>query len=122
MLAVKLRGFLLVLSGRRSPRLHDLLLQADGLVGQLLVGRTGEIGIEAALVLDGADAAGRKLEPHHAAERLAVERGLVDVGQEAPPRLALRVADIVAGLNARAGDAAAPRHDPAPSDFVRQTK
>ena len=50
-------------------------------------------------------------QPHHAAQRVAQERRLMQVRQEAPLGLVVGVAHIVARLDALAGHGAAQRHE-----------
>src|SRR5687767_5753766 len=67
-------------------------------------------------MLDGADRVGAQPEAHGMAERVAEERGALQVRPEGPPGLVVGVADIVAGLYALAGDHAAPCHGRDPSN------
>ena len=62
-------------------------------------------------MLDGADGVRGQAQPDELAERVAEQRGVLQVGQEAPPGLVVGMADIVASLHALAGDGAAPCHD-----------
>ena len=50
------------------------------------------------------------LQVHPLAERVADQRDLVEVGQETPTRLVVRVADVVAGQDCLSGQFATPGH------------
>ncbi len=69
-------------------------------------------------MLDRADAVGRETQAHRLPQGVAHQRGRLQIGQEAPPRLAVRVADIVAGLHRLAGDRAASGHDLSPKKDI----
>ena len=63
-------------------------------------------------MLDRADGPGGQAQLHRFAERIGHQRRLLQVGQETPPGLVVRVADIVSGQHTRPRHAAAPRHRP----------
>jgi hypothetical protein len=80
------------------------------LVRQAPVRGAEQEGIEAAIVLDRADAVGRQAHLDLRGEHIGPEGGFLQVGQEAPAGLVVGVADVVARQDALAGDAAAAGH------------
>ena len=70
-----------------------------------------QICVQAAVLLDRADRAGADPQLHGLAEGIAQQRGALQIGQKAPTRLVMCVADIISGHNALAGDAATSRHN-----------
>jgi hypothetical protein len=101
------RGALRLAGGGRG----DAALQAARLEAEPAVGRAQEIGIDPAIMLDGADAAGGEAYAHRGAEHVGEQRRGLQVGQEAPLRLVVGVAHIVADQHALARDEAPSRHD-----------
>ena len=88
-----------------NPALQRLRLDR-----QLAVRRAEQERVEAAIVLDGADAVHRQPQPHAGGEHVGEERRLLQVGQEAPAGLVVGVADVVAREHGLASDAAAAGH------------
>src|SRR6185437_11234296 len=89
----------------------DAALQAPRLSRELARGSARQEGVDAALLLDRAEGMRRKPQADGAAERVGEQRGGLQIGQEAPLRLVVGVAHIVADLHALAQDRAFSRHD-----------
>ena len=75
-----------------------------------LSGVAKQIGVDAALVLDGADRAGGQPHADRRAEDIGQQRGILQIGQEAAAGPVVGVADVVAAQHALAGDLAAAGH------------
>src|SRR5690625_258870 len=101
--ALAFRG--LALRGARNLAAQSLCFEA-----QLAPVGAEQEGVEAALALDRADRRRREAQAHHALQRVAVEGGFLQVRQKAAPRLVVRVAHVVAGLHALAGEGATSCH------------
>src|SRR5690606_30419500 len=98
-------------SGRGgSPRLLDVALQLQRPARKLAVRRLDEESIEAAIMFHRAQRMRGDAQPVLPAERIADERHLAEIRQEPAPRLAVRVAHIVAGHHGLAGEFAAAGH------------
>lgn len=98
------------LGGRFFQRLLDLALQHPRLAAQLAAGGRGQKGVDAAALLDRADGTGAHPDLDLTVERVAEQRGVLQIGQEPPLGLVVRVADVVPALDALAGEIAAPCH------------
>ena len=90
--------------------LGDLPLEVERLGGKLVLLRLHQEGVEAAAVIDGLERVGRDAQLHRAAERVGHQGDVDQVRQEAPKGLAVRMAHLVAGQRALAGQFASPRH------------
>src|SRR3546814_2364317 len=99
----------------RRGGLGDAPLQAPRLVGELQIGGLEQIGVEAAIMLDGPQRMHRQAQPDHLAQRIRQQRGVLQIRQEPAAGLVVGVADIVARLHALAGDGTASGHDRTPS-------
>ena len=99
-----LRGGALGLAAQQAALHHLRLLR------QVPVGRAEQEGVEAAVMLDGADGVGGEAHTDGGAEDVGQQRGLLQVRQEAAAALVVGVADVVARLHALAGELAATRH------------
>src|SRR5262245_57068433 len=87
----------------------DAALQPQDLRRELAIGRAFEKGVDPALELDGADRIGRQAQPYRA-DRIGQQRDRLQVRQNPPLGLAVRMADIVADLDALAGHRALAGH------------
>src|SRR6185503_13147532 len=88
----------------------DAPLQPLRFARELRVRRTEEIGVDAAVMFDGADRVGGETQLHRMAERIAQDRAALQIRQEPALGLVVGVADVIACLNAFARDHASPRH------------
>src|SRR5258706_7001645 len=96
--------------------LGDAALQADGVGRKLGIGRAQQEGVEAAIMLDGADGVDGQLQAHEMAERIREHGRILQIRQETASRLVVGVADVVTRQYALAGDGAASSHDQYPLD------
>src|SRR5271170_1754693 len=92
---------------RLGALLGDLALEPDGRIGKLRHIRLGEEVVEAAAMLDRAQSRRAYPKAHRTLQRIGNQRGLNQIGQEASARLAVGMADFVAGLNGLARQLAA---------------
>jgi hypothetical protein len=87
----------------------DAALQPANFGRQFAVGRAFEERVDAALELDRADRIGREPQPDRP-DGVGQERDRLQIRQEPPLGLAVRVADIIADLDTLAGHRASARH------------
>src|SRR5271165_304745 len=99
---VRDRGRVLLDSGAGDAALERLCL-----LGQPPCGGREQEGVEAAVVLDGAQGPRRQAQPDVLAERVGQQRGVLQIGQEAAAGPVVGVADVVAGQHTLARDLAA---------------
>jgi hypothetical protein len=78
---------------------------------QFTVQRAEQKSVKAAFLFDRADCAGGNAHPHGFAKRIAQQRGPLQIGQKTAACPVIRMAHIIASLNALSGDDAASRHD-----------
>src|SRR6185437_16541402 len=100
------------LSLRLALRLRrlDAALQTLRFARELRVRRAEEVGVDAAVMFDGADRIRRKTQLDRMTERIAQHRAALQVRQEPAPGLVVGMADVIARLNTFARDNASPRH------------
>jgi hypothetical protein len=91
-------------------RLHQLLFDFKRRGAKAAVAGAEQPGIDAAVMLDRADAVSRQAQRHALAEDLARERTYLQIRFPAPARFVVRVADIVAIMRFLAADGAYFRH------------
>jgi hypothetical protein len=91
-------------------RAQDLALERLRLGRELRVVGADQVGVEPAPLLHGTERARGDADADRAAERVAVQVGVLQVRLEAPLRLAVAVGDVLAGVRVRAGQVAAARH------------
>ncbi len=106
---------MVVKTGRsgRGPGLGpfgDHALEAAGLVAQVAVPGGQQEGVNSAIVLDRAQAAGGQAQAHRTTQGFAHQRHFAQVGDEAAAGLVVGVADVVAKLYTLACNGAAAGH------------
>src|SRR6516225_12256373 len=92
---------------RLGALLGDFALERYRRLGEVGYLRLGEEIVEPAAMLDRAQRRGADPEPHRALQSIGDQRDLDEIGQEAGARLAVGMADFVAGLNGLARQLAA---------------
>src|SRR5690606_25581631 len=95
--------------------LLDVALDLQRLRREVAVGLPGEEAVETATVIDRAERRGSDPEAEALAQRVARERDVVQVRQEAPPGLVVGVTDVVSGHHTLTGQFATARHGWSPS-------
>src|ERR1019366_1737827 len=97
---------------RRPLRLRagDLPLQFLTALGQFRGVGPQQERVDPAIVLDGADRAGRQAQPDGLAKGVGEQRGGLQIGQKPAPGLVVGMAYVVATQHALPGDLTASRH------------
>src|SRR6202167_2509488 len=95
---------------RLGALLDDLALEFDRVLGELRLMSLDEEIVEAAAMLDRPQRRRGDAQAHGALEQIRGERDLDEVRQEARARLAVGMADLVAGLNGYPSQLAAACH------------
>src|ERR1700722_16089880 len=90
--------------------LGDFALELDRVLGKLRLMGLDEKIVEAAAMLDRTQRRRGDAQAHRALEQIRGERDLDEVGQEARARLAVGMADLIAGLNGYPSQLAAACH------------